>query len=216
MSAGWNLNEGNINYSINSKDAISNFLLRKGGMRNLYKLTLMKALVQVSKESPLDEDIFYKLAISFSQIYLELKNKLSVNTTIYNGRSKFSTQDEILPKINNMNFYNLSDDLKAEYVCFTKNLIKRNVLGALYKDLKEVAYKFDKKKETVYLNKNFKKFLIQHEKVINELINYRIIEFLKVSEKDKEKLKSNLNKIGISSIETDHYKIIKLKLNEIF
>lgn len=216
---GWNLKEGEVQDIISIKVAISSFFLEKGKMLNLYKLSLMKALIEVAKDSKiLEEEIFYRLVIKFSEIYLKYKKQLYINTTIFNGKSSESELDKIILELDILekeNFEIIDDQLKVSYILKSKELMKKNVIGALYVSLKNIPYTFDKKNENIYLNEKFKIFIIKNEEIINKLIKYRMIEFLKKSEKDKKILKKNLCEIGIENIEIDYYKIISQQLEKL-
>lgn len=216
---GWNLKEGEVQDIISIKVAISSFFLEKGKMLNLYKLSLMKALIEVAKDSKiLEEEIFYRLVIKFSEIYLKYKKQLYINTTIFNGKSSESELDKIILELDILekeNFEIIDDELKVSYILKSKELMKKNVIGALYVSLKNIPYTFDKKNENIYLNEKFKIFIIKNEEIINKLIKYRMIEFLKKSEKDKKILKKNLCEIGIENIEIDYYKIISQQLEKL-
>ncbi|MGL6120131.1 MAG: hypothetical protein ACRC0V_06445, partial [Fusobacteriaceae bacterium] len=79
------------------------------------------------------------------------------------------------------------------------------------KSLKELPYNFNIKEETVILNVKFKEFIDKNKDLLEKIIQYRIIEFLKISEKDKNKLKRE-----VPNYEQDFYIQIKDMLNILF
>lgn len=210
---GWHLNEGNIE-SRNLPEEIlwvlhGKFFSKKTVMKNLYKLTLLKSIVEVSSFDNEDDNIFENLLEQFGKNYLNFKMENDLNVTIYNGKSKLCSQDEVINdlKINNINYKDLSFEEKIKYLKNTKKIFKKNVIGALYSDFDGNIYCFNKKEEKIKLNDSFKKFYEKNFDKILDLINYRTIEFLKISSTETNKIKNFITSNSIF-LSKDYYFVI--------
>lgn len=215
--AGWNLKEGEINSSIEFEHAITNFFSKKNRMNNLYKLLLFQAILNI--ENRVNQDVFYEVAIEFAELYFEYKKTYELNMTIYNGRSEQSTVDILIQNLfkkNIRNYKTILEQDKIDYIYSIKQVLKTNVIGALYKSLNEIPYSFNIKLENLELNNNFKNFLDNNKKILNILIFYRIIEFFKISEKDEKILKKEMEKNNILNYKEDFYLEIQEEIKMLF
>lgn len=215
--AGWNLKEGEINSSIEFEHAITNFFSKKNRMNNLYKLLLFQAILNI--ENRVNQDVFYEVAIEFAELYFEYKKTYELNMTIYNGRSEQSTVDILIQNLfkkNIRNYKKILEQDKIDYIYSIKQVLKTNVIGALYKSLNEIPYSFNIKLENLELNNNFKNFLDNNKKILNILIFYRIIEFFKISEKDEKILKKEMEKNNILNYKEDFYLEIQEEIKMLF
>lgn len=215
--AGWNLKEGEINSSIEFEHAITNFFSKKNRMNNLYKLLLFQAILNI--ENRVNQDVFYEVAIEFAELYFEYKKTYELNMTIYNGRSEQSAVDVLIQNLfkkNIQNYKTISDQDKIDYIYSIKKVLKTNVIGALYKSLNEIPYSFNIKLENLELNNNFKNFLDNNKKILNTLIFSRMIEFFKISEKDKNILIKEMEKNNILNCEEDFYLKIQDEIKMLF
>lgn len=214
--AGWNLKKGEIYLNIDYKDAIVHFFSKGNIMKNLYKLLLFKAILEINGAKT---DIFYRISINFSKLYFNYKVKYPINMTIYNGRSKKSSVDIEIEKIFQNKIFNydeIPDNEKIDYICEIQKILKRNVIGAFYTSLKKIPYSFDIKSEEIVLNVKFKEFIDKNKKQLEEILELRIIEFLKVSEENREILSEALEKEGITNYKQDYYIQINNLIEEIF
>lgn len=215
--AGWNLKEGEINSSIEFEHAITNFFSKKNRMNNLYKLLLFQAILNI--ENRVNQDVFYEVAIEFAELYFEYKKTYELNMTIYNGRSEQSAVDVLIQNLfkkNIQNYKTILDQDKIDYIYSIKKVLKTNVIGALYKSLNEIPYSFNIKLENLELNNNFKNFLDNNKKILNTLIFSRMIEFFKISEKDKNILIKEMEKNNILNCEEDFYLKIQDEIKILF
>lgn len=177
--AGWNLKSGEIYSTIDYKDAIVHFFSKGNIMKNLYKLLLFKAILEMNVAKT---DIFYRISINFSKLYFNYKVKYPINMTIYNGRSKKSSVDVEIEKIFENKIFNydeIPDNEKLDYICEIQKILKRNVIGAFYTSLKKIPYSFDIKSEEIVLNVKFKEFIDKNKNQLEEILELRIIEFYK-------------------------------------
>ena len=138
--AGWNLKSGEIYSTIDYKDAIVHFFSKGNIMKNLYKLLLFKAILEMNVAKT---DIFYRISINFSKLYFNYKVKYPINMTIYNGRSKKSSVDVEIEKIFENKIFNydeIPDNEKLDYICEIQKILKSN---------RSILYKF--KKNSVFI-----------------------------------------------------------------
>ncbi|MGL5935016.1 MAG: hypothetical protein ACRCZI_05280 [Cetobacterium sp.] len=203
--AGWNLKSGEINVNSSVETAIYNFFSKGNQMKNLYKLLLLQSLSDIEESQG---EVFNEVAIAFSEIYFNYKTDYKLNMTIYNGRSKNSDMDILIEEFHKNEIYNysmISIEERVEYIISVREVLKKNVIGALYKSLNELPYEFNTKEEILIINSDFKNFLDKNKDTIESLIFYRSVEFLKVSEKDQEVLNREMTKKGISNYKQNFY-----------
>lgn len=170
-------------------DMLQNFFSKKTRMLNLYKLVLLKSIIEESfKTKKLEENIFENILEYFGKFYWKFNKEIKVNKTIYNGKSKISSLEKWIKefkelyKINDEKYYEeLGGNLKEIYLEETKVILKKHVLGALYKDFLETIYYFNKSEETIILNTTYLIFFKNNYKLINRFIKYHMYEFLKIT-----------------------------------
>ncbi|MGL5935924.1 MAG: hypothetical protein ACRCZI_09920 [Cetobacterium sp.] len=214
--AGWNLKNGEMNPNSDLKEAISNFFSKKNAMNNFYKLLLFKALMEIED---LTGDIFYESSIYFAELYFNYKKDYPITINKYNGKSKISAADTLIENFYKKEIYeyeNLILDEKVKYILEIKKILKTNVIGAFYKSLNELPYSFDIKSEKMILNFEFKDFLDNNKEILNDLIYLRIIEFIKVSEKDEKKLEQQMIKNNILDYKQNFYIQIQKMIDILF
>ena len=210
---GWHLDDGDIKSRNLSEEILwvlhGKFFSKKTVMKNLYKLTLLKSIVEVSAFGNGENNIFESLLEKFGENYLNFKVKNDLNVTIYNGKSKMCAQDEVVNNLITKNTYykDLLSDEKIQYLKNTKKIFKKNVIGALYSDFDGNIYYFNKKKEKIKINDSFKKFYEKNFDKILDLINFRIIEFLKISSTETIKIEKFIASNSILLSE-DYYFVI--------
>ena len=215
--AGWNLKEGEVNLLIEFEDAITNFFSKKNRMNNLYKLLLFQAIINIENRE--NQDVFYEVVIEFAELYFEYKKTYELNMTIYNGRSQQSVVDILIQNLfkkNIQNYKTILEQDKIDYIYSIKEVLKTNVIGALYKSLNEIPYSFNIRLENLELNNNFKNFLDDNKKILNTLIFYRMIEFFKISERNKNILIKEMEKNSILNYEEDFYLKIQDEIKVLF
>lgn len=215
--AGWNLKEGEGNLLIEFEDAITNFFSKKNRMNNLYKLLLFQAIINIENRE--NQDVLYEVVIEFAELYFEYKKTYELNMTIYNGRSQQSVVDILIQNLfkkNIQNYKTILEQDKIDYIYSIKEVLKTNVIGALYKSLNEIPYSFNIRLENLELNNNFKNFLDDNKKILNTLIFYRMIEFFKISERNKNILIKEMEKNSILNYEEDFYLKIQDEIKVLF
>lgn len=215
--AGWNLKEGEVNLLIEFEDAITNFFSKKNRMNNLYKLLLFQAIINIENRE--NQDVLYEVVIEFAELYFEYKKTYELNMTIYNGRSQQSVVDILIQNLfkkNIQNYKTILEQDKIDYIYSIKEVLKTNVIGALYKSLNEIPYSFNIRLENLELNNNFKNFLDDNKKILNTLIFYRMIEFFKISERNKNILIKEMEKNSILNYEEDFYLKIQDEIKVLF
>ncbi|MGL5965568.1 MAG: hypothetical protein ACRCZR_02380 [Cetobacterium sp.] len=211
--AGWSLKSGEINPNNDIEIAIYHFFSKGNQMQNLYKLLLFKSLIEIEDLNE-NENVFNEIAICFSEIYFNCKREYPVNIAVYNGRSKKSSMDLLIENFYKEGIYNFETipiDKRIDYIILVRKILKTNVVGAFYKSLKELPYSFNIKEEILILNVKFKEFIDGNKNILEKIIQYRILEFLKISEKDTDKLKRE-----IPNYEQDFYIEIKDMINILF
>lgn len=212
--AGWNLKIGEMNIYVDYQEALIHFFSKGNIMKNLYKLLLLKSILEIEETK---DNVLYNVAINFAELYFLYKTKYPVNITIYNGVSEKSTLDVKVEEIYAEKIYDyekISVKDKELYINEAREVLKKNVIGAFYTSLKKVPYSFDIKYENLKLNRDFKRFLDRNRENLEEIIELRIIEFLKISEKNKEVLENILGSKGFSK-ETDYYVEINKRIHEL-
>ncbi|MGL5982047.1 MAG: hypothetical protein ACRCZR_01875, partial [Cetobacterium sp.] len=189
---------------------------KKNAMNNFYKLLLFKALMEIED---LTGDIFYESSIYFAELYFNYKKDYPITINKYNGKSKISAADTLIENFYKKEIYeyeNLILDEKVKYILEIKKILKTNVIGAFYKSLNELPYSFDIKSEKMILNFEFKDFLDNNKEILNDLIYLRIIEFIKVSEKDEKKLEQQMIKNNILDYKQNFYIQIQKMVDILF
>lgn len=222
---GWDLKEGEIlKKDLNNEEMIDlfyNFFQKKTKMNNLYKLFLLKSVLEYSELQK--ENIFKEINYNFGKNYWDfIINNREINTTMFNGYSTKSAQEITVMNLKKKilleflkNFEKIPLVLKNHYLNETKINIKVNVIGAIYGDFKGTIYSFNKKENTIILNENLRKFMFKNKKILFELIDYRMIEFLKLVNKKSDLKDLNILKKYSRNIEDDFYKNIDLMFNKL-
>lgn len=155
---GWNLRYGNAKISILNDEhlwnRIEDFLSKKTSMKNLYKIMLIRSLINISNNIiPNKKNVFNQLLYEFSKSMWDFKSKsIIINSTIYNGVSLKAKQDKIISEIKikynldrKYKFEELNESIKLKYIEKTKDVIKTNVIGAIFSDFNEEIYSFNLK-----------------------------------------------------------------------
>lgn len=214
--AGWSLKSGEMNIDTDLKKSLSDFFSKKNKMNNFYKLLLFKSILKCDGKN---EDIFYEIVVTFAEVYFNYKKEFPINICLYNGRSKQTAADILVEKIlrtENFDYENMNEEIKVEYVLEIKKILKNNVIGAFYKSLNELPYTFDLSLDILKLNNNFKEVINQNKEVFENLIFLRLIEFLKISEKDEDALEKEMIRKGISYYKQDLYIHIQKIIDTLF
>ena len=210
--AGWSLKKGEMDTNVDYSEAMFQFFSKNNIMKNLYKLLLLKSILMLDTS---EENILYDISIHFAELYFLYKTTYPISITIFNGISKKSTLDIKVEEIFNNGIYDYKKipiEDKINYIEETKQVLKRNVIGAFYTSFKKVPYSFDINLEFIKLNTNFKIFLDKNKSKIEDIIDLRIIEFFKISEKDEKVLSKALN----FNYKQDYYIQINNLLKDLF
>lgn len=135
---------------------------------------------------------FDQLFSKFAEIYwnLVLKHHIKQNVpgkngkytkleqTLWEAKDKYSIEDGIP-------FESLTLDMKKYIYARVKKGCKENVVGALYGDLQELFYSFDKRGEWIRLNPQMYEFVCKHKTAIEKLNYYEWAKYLeRINEDD--------------------------------
>ena len=112
-------------------------------------------------------------------------------------------------------FNELKIEDKINYINDVKEVLKKNVIGAFYTSLKRIPYSFNNDLEILVLNLNFKNFLNKNKEKLEQIIDLRIFEFLKISEKDEEKLFTIFKQEKILNYKQNFYNQINYLIDEL-
>lgn len=220
--AGWDLKKGNAKITnFNDEylwDKAKDFLSRKTTMKNLYKITLIRSFININDGFVSSKtNIFNEVVYEFSKIMWNFKSEFSmIDATIYNGVSSESKQDKIINEIKSVykldqkcKFGELNKAVKWKYIEKTKSVIKTNVIGAVFYDFNEEIYSFDLKNEELFFSEEYAKFFRNNKEILLQLLWYREIEFIKISEKDSEKImKYYGNTFYVHGLDENYYELI--------
>jgi len=219
---GWNLKEGEIlKKELNNEEIIdlfSSFFQKKTKMNNLYKLLFLKSVIESTQLQ--EKNIFKEVCHNFGKIYWNFTTEM--NFCINTSKGKITMQRNFISYIKSTDvinfpkdFNDILDPLKQRYFKNTKKNIKTYVISALYGDFNGILYSFHKKEETIILNKNLEEFMFKNKEILFKLIDYRMIEFLKlVNEKSNLKDLEILKRYHLN-IEDDLYEKINLIFNDL-
>lgn len=151
---GWDLKEGkilkkNLEYG-EIVDLFSNFFKNKNKMNNLYKLFLLRSLIECSQLE--EENIFKEVSYNFGKNYWNFTTKIDFDINTSKGKAtmqrKFVLYIKSATAIHfSKDFNKILDPLKQRYLKNTKKNIKTYVIGALYGDFEGIIYSFNKKKK---------------------------------------------------------------------
>lgn len=214
--AGWNLKNGEMDLNNNYKEALSKFFSKKNKMNNFYKILLFKSLLKIEKTKG---DVFNELVIIFSELYFNYKKDFPINICLYNGRSKDSAMDILVEnffRMEEVEYKNILEKQKVKYILEVKKIMKKNVIGSFYKSLNKLPYTFDLNLEVLNINYEFKEFIDQNKEIFEKLIFLRIIEFIKISEKDQSIFEKEMIKKRILYYKQDLYINIQKIIDELF
>jgi len=219
---GWNLRYGNAKISILNDEhlwnRIEDFLSKKTSMKNLYKIMLIRSLINISNNIiPNKKNVFNQLLYEFSKSMWDFKSKsIIINSTIYNGVSLKAKQDKIISEIKikynldrKYKFEELNESIKLKYIEKTKDVIKTNVIGAIFSDFNEEIYSFNLKNNELFLMEGYSNFFRYNRVILLKLLYYRELEFIKISEKDTEKIIQYYgSELCIYGLEKNYYELI--------
>lgn len=227
--AGWNLKNGIIKNIKKKEDTIhkevADFFSKKTVMKNMYKIYLFQSLIGVILEKDLlDENtnIFTNVNYYFGKKYWDFLNELDISITlaIFNGYNKKSSQEENIEyikrkyKLKNISFDKLDNKIKKEYLELTAEVIKRNVIGALYSNFDDSIYSFDTKLEEIKMNKFYILFFKTNADDLKKISDYRLIELIKTTEKDSKLILKIIKDVFKVEFESNYYKKIDKILSE--
>lgn len=190
MSAGASLQNGEYRNGHISEDemwsAFAYLFSSKAKHSASYKFGFLKAILDNLYNT--DENLlltFDQLFSKFAEIYwnLVLKHHIRQNVpgregkatkleqALWNTKEKFMIEDGIP-------FESLTPEMNI-YVCKkVKQGCKENVVGALYGDLQELFYSFDKKGEWIKINPVMYEFVCKHKTAIEKLNYYEWAKYL--------------------------------------
>ena len=119
---------------------------------------------------------FSYLAEDFSIMYWNIIAKYKLPQYQNGGRSLIEKVIyEMIEKdnlIDGVDFYSLNDEAQQEYLKRTKDVTKINVVGALYSDLNEAIYGFDKRSRKIWFTKESYEFLVNYKSALEKLNYY--------------------------------------------
>ncbi|MBP6281402.1 MAG: hypothetical protein KA384_05045 [Leptotrichiaceae bacterium] len=224
--AGWNLKIGVLDKSkIDEKQIwglFNAFFSRGTTMKNLYKINLVRSLILIADKNMNGRNIFFDLTNEFGKIFWNLKRELNLNITIFNGVSIKSHQEKSIEEIYIENlhtklvfFDHLDNDIKKKYFLKTKKTLKTNVIGAVYNDFKKKIFSFDLKCEELIMNEDFLNFFIKNREILIQLLQYREIEFLKLTESNGLKIQKYIEeKLTLDKYSENFFDLINEEINK--
>lgn len=185
MAEGWKLNEGSVAYEVVSEDQLWTVIVRALSSKSMktttYKFALLRAILENLYKTNSNLDItFTQLAEAFAKLYwnLVIRNGYSqgYNAKIVKELREFQIAFKIpeglsFDSINNNDQQNLIKKIE-------KNIINRDVIGALFEDTNRIVYGFSKKEKKITLTHMSWEFLLKHQTSIFKLVNYELAKFL--------------------------------------
>lgn len=159
------------------------------------------------------DQLFYK----FTEIYwnLVLKFKLRQKAKTKDGRE--TALERILNDainhqdiISDVCFEAISDDIKIKICQKIKIQCKQNVVGALFRDFKDILYSFSKKNEYIQLNPLVYEFMTKHKKILEKMNYFEWAKFLEKVNEDTttRNLLNNLDTITLRNDLSIYRKIL--------
>lgn len=190
MAAGASLSRGEYRQGTFSDDemwsAFAYLFSPKAKHSASYKYGFLKAILDNLYNT--DENLvltFDQLFSKFAEIYwnLVLKHHIRQNPSTKDGKitvlehALFDTKHKF-SIAEGVPFEGLTAEMNM-YVCKkVKQGCKENVVGALYGDLQEMFYSFDKKGEWIRLNPNMYEFVCKHKSAIEKLNYFEWAKYL--------------------------------------
>lgn len=151
------------------------------------------------------DQLFYK----FTEIYWNLVLKYHLRQKAKTKDGKETLLEQILKDalsrqviIEDVSFEAIPDDVKMKICHKVKMKCKENVVGALYRDSRDILYSFSKKSEYIQLNPMVYAFMTKHKKIL-EKMNY--FEWAKYLEKVNEDVSTRnlLNNLDTITMRND-------------
>lgn len=190
MSAGAGLPRGEYRTGHFSEDemwsAFAYLFSPKAKHSASYKYGFLKSILDNLYNT--DENLrltFDQLFSKFAEIYWNLVLKHHIRQNIPGKEGKSTKLEQALWDTKNkymidegIPFESLTDEMNL-YVCRrVKQGCKENVVGALYGDLQELFYSFDKKGEWIQINPVMYEFVCKHKTAIEKLNYYEWAKYL--------------------------------------
>lgn len=166
MAEGWNKNEGKIPFRYLSDDEVRAYVTKLTSTEQFhttsYKYAFLQALLDNLKN--VDKTTGYlsydNIAHSFANQYWTLTLKTKQSQMITHDRASSSVAEKIIinfcqeNKISeNTNFQQLtSEQIDTLTAKFKTSIVKKDVLGAFWKDTEGQFYSFSKQDSGIYLN----------------------------------------------------------------
>lgn len=185
MAEGWKLNEGSVAYEVVSEDQLWTVIVRTLSSMSMktttYKFALLRAILEnLYKTNSNLEITFAQLAEAFAKLYwnLVIRNRYSqgYNAKIVKELKEFQIDFKI-PE--GLSFDSINDIHQQDLIKkIEKNIINRDVVGALFEDTNRIVYGFSKKEKKITLTQSSWEFLLKHQTSIFKLVNYELAKFL--------------------------------------
>ena len=202
--AGWDLKSGALQYIPVSEYrlwTVFNFIFSDAAAkRSTYKFGLIKAILDnlfnctiINDEFVLfHQDIFTK----FTENYWNLVLKYHLKQLRPDDKSKYSHIERIFMQVQKnyqlpveIPFNSLDDALKKQIIFDVQKSCKKNVLGALYKDLEGIVYGFDLEKDYLVLHPVAYQFMMKYKMELERLNYYAWAKFLETINEDSVLIK---------------------------
>lgn len=185
MAEGWKLNEGTVAYEVVTEDQLWTIIVKtlssSSKKTTSYKFALLRAILEnLYKTNSHLEISFAQLAYSFAKLYWNL-----VVQNGYTQGRKAKIERELrefqvafrIPE--GLSFDSINSNQQQILINkIEKNIIKRDVVGALFEDTNRIMYGFSKKEKKITLTSSSWEFLLKHQISIFKLVNYELAKFL--------------------------------------
>ncbi|MCZ8538307.1 HNH endonuclease [Paenisporosarcina quisquiliarum] len=185
MSQGWQLKEGAGQYHVVSEDqiwtAIMKVLSPQAKKTTSYKFALLRAIIENLYKSNGDLEIhFNMLAQSFAKLYWNLVVR---NGYTQGPRTQIEKELLLFKEVQSIpdgvTFDSIPEEVKGVLVkAIERNIIHKDVVGALFADTDGILYGFVKKERKVKLTPSGYGFLLKYQTTVFKLVNYELAKFL--------------------------------------
>lgn len=179
------MKEGEGQYHVVSEDQIWTVLMKvlspQAKKTTSYKFALLRAIIENLYKANGELEInFNQLAQSFAKLYwnLVVRNGYSQGTRTQIEKELLLFK-EVQSIPDGVTFDSVPEEVKRVLVkTIERNIIHKDVVGALYADTDGVLYGFSKKERKVKLTPSGYEFLLKYQTTVFKLVNYELAKFL--------------------------------------
>lgn len=195
LIAGYSLAEGEYNKDFFTDEEIMSifidFFSSTARKDTSYKYVFLKSILDcIDKADSKNKLTFNTLFYRFTEIYWPVVSKYNIRQRSGKKVSRSYVEQLIIEVSNLQGKYTEFNDLsllqRRDLVEEVKKKCKVNVVGALYGDIRQIFYSFNKKEEWIEFNPLMIKFLKRHGDKIQEKNLNAWIEFMKKVNEEEE------------------------------